>query len=223
MKKTLKKNCYYKLISVNSGLAVEETVDGVRMKAPANEAAQLWKLTSEGKFLNKASGRCMDIQYGGNTNGCRIHTWEPLDNANSQLWLIDQDDEGRARITSVFAGKCLDVVGLSTLEGAEVQIWDKAEGPNQLWMLESGSAKKEPAEEKAEKAEKKAPKAKAAKAPKAEKAEEAEKPARKSRAKKAAEPAEEAAAPAEKKTRKPRAKKAAEEKAPAAEEAVKAE
>ena len=55
--------------------------------------------------------------------------------ASSQLWIVEPGNDGRVKIKSNLAGKCLDVVGMATDNGAGLQIWADVNGDNQFWTI----------------------------------------------------------------------------------------
>ena len=56
-------------------------------------------------------------------------------NASSQLWIVEPANDGRVKIKSNLAGKCLDLVNMNTENGAVLQIWADVNGDNQYWTI----------------------------------------------------------------------------------------
>lgn len=53
----------------------------------------------------------------------------------SQLWIVEPANDGRVKIKSNLAGKCLDLVNMNTENGAVLQIWADVNGDNQYWTI----------------------------------------------------------------------------------------
>jgi hypothetical protein len=70
------------------------------------------------------SGKCMDDTAGSITDGTPIQQWECAGatawNATFQEWSFDWTDNGFARLRNHRSGKCLNVQGRSTADGAAV-------------------------------------------------------------------------------------------------------
>ena len=76
----------------------------------------------------------MDLDCSGVTDGTHVHQWEGA-NASSQLWIVEPANDGRVKIKSNLAGKCLDLVNMNTENGAVLQIWADVNGDNQYWTI----------------------------------------------------------------------------------------
>ena len=148
----------------------------------------------------------LDLYSGGVCDGTAVHQWEGAP-ASSQLWVVEPGNDGRVKIKSNLAGKCLDVIGMNTDNGAGLQIWADVNGDNQYWTIAEVTRKPKTSAKAA--AAKEAAKAKeeAVEAPKAEPAKQAETP-------KAVEKAAPAKTAEPKEAVKPEAPKAAEPEAP---------
>jgi len=66
--------------------------------------------------------------------GTWLHQWARTSGA-SQRWQLEQCRNGRVRIRSVLAGKCIDLVAMNTKNGARAQIWTDVMGGNQEWNI----------------------------------------------------------------------------------------
>jgi len=98
------------------------------VRTPANA-------THTGRFIrNTSSDLVADVAVSLNNSG------EPVflnTQNNLKIQLFDLQDVGgqRYKIVSRHSGKCLDVTGFSTQDGAPIILWDCHGGPNQLWQL----------------------------------------------------------------------------------------
>jgi ricin-type beta-trefoil lectin protein len=61
----------------------------------------------------------------------------PCSSRENQVWSIEPGDDGYySRLVSRQSGKCLDVSGASTEDGAPIILWQCHGGANQQWRLE---------------------------------------------------------------------------------------
>ena len=170
----------YYTISAANGRVIEvadyNTENGAAIQLWDNMGAewQQWKFNREGDGIyrveNRFTDKMLDLMQGGTVDGTWLHQWEG-GNGSSQLWAVEFTNDGRVKLKShMAAGKCVDVVGMSTENGARIQIWSDVDGENQIWTLNEVAEKKARAARKP--AAKKAPVKKAetvkAEAPKAE-------------------------------------------------------
>jgi hypothetical protein len=87
-----------------------------------------------------SKGYCLDVQGASTTNGARVILW-PCHTGDNQRWYLEEVPQGSFvdgiyfLVRSVHSGKCLDVRGASTQDGADVIQWDCHYGPNQLWQF----------------------------------------------------------------------------------------
>ncbi|WP_375760875.1 RICIN domain-containing protein [Corallococcus exercitus] len=82
------------------------------------------------RLVNKASGRCVDINGPSTADGAIIHQWACHTGA-SQQWSMEATDSGYYRFVSRHSGKALDVKDVSTADGAGLQQWSYGGGGNQ--------------------------------------------------------------------------------------------
>ena len=82
---------------------------------------------------NRFTGKMMDLDMGGVSDGTRVHQWEGAQ-ASSQLWVVEPTNDGRVKIKSNLAGKLLDP-GMATENGTVLQIWADVNGDNQFWTI----------------------------------------------------------------------------------------
>ena len=195
-----KKTAEFMIVNRRTGKALQaaglENGQAVVQAAPTGEASQLWVQAGEKgpvKFINKASGKALDVVHGGVENGTWAHVWEDVD-APSQQWEIVKLTATYKKLRNVQSGKVLDIVDMSEEDGALAQIWEDVDGVGQQWKFVAA-----PEKPSAEAGKAAAPvEAKPVKAPRAKKASPAVKAA----------PAGEAAPAKRAPGRKPAAKKA---------------
>ncbi|RKI00307.1 RICIN domain-containing protein, partial [Corallococcus sp. AB038B] len=82
------------------------------------------------RLVNKASGRCVDINGPSTADGATIHQWA-CHTGTSQQWSMEATDSGYYRFVSRYSGKALDVREVSTADGAGLQQWSYGGGSNQ--------------------------------------------------------------------------------------------
>lgn len=107
--------------------------------AQTGEDAQLWSQVESGeavKFVNKASGKALDVVHGGVENGTWAHIWDDVD-AASQQWRAVKigATSPYKKLVNVQSGKVLDIVDMSEEDGAPAQIWDDVDGVGQHWKF----------------------------------------------------------------------------------------
>ena len=97
MKKTIKNNENYVIVSVRSSKAMEAKNDTVMMMEQTGADSQVWTFVDNGdgcwKIVSKATGKVMDVMLAGTQNGAQIHQWDDL-GAENQLWLAEQQADG---------------------------------------------------------------------------------------------------------------------------------
>lgn len=91
-------NSMVKIKNVATGKYLTNDSDNnVSVKAGDNSAEQVWKITNAGNsrysFVNAATGRCLDIIYGGNTSGTNIQTY-PSNGAHPQQFFLHKSGSG---------------------------------------------------------------------------------------------------------------------------------
>ena len=138
----------YKIINKNSGLNLEvyqaSTASGATVDQWQNNGGsnQRWNLTqispssfTTGQFIfvNKNSGKYLDVYQGSTANGANIDQW---DNTGyyGQIWTLQATDSGYYNIVSAISGRVLDIAQSSTSAGAAVIQWTNYEGYSQQWM-----------------------------------------------------------------------------------------
>ncbi|MEU8661145.1 glycoside hydrolase family 97 catalytic domain-containing protein [Actinoplanes philippinensis] len=85
--------------------------------------------TDIGVLRGEASGRCVDIPFGSQTNRTQVELFDCHSGAH-QMWTVTAAKELR-----VYGNKCLDVDGALTNDGTPVTIFDCLGGTNQQWTF----------------------------------------------------------------------------------------
>lgn len=131
----------YKLVNRRSGLALTATsaVNGQQLvqQAYTGTTNQQWMLnkTSTGyTFINRATGKAMDVSGGSTTNGAKVVQWT-LTGATNQLWKVAPTDSGFVKVTSVRSAKALAVANGSTNAGAGIVQWSFGTAQNDQWQI----------------------------------------------------------------------------------------
>ncbi|MET9612112.1 non-reducing end alpha-L-arabinofuranosidase family hydrolase [Kitasatospora indigofera] len=86
---------------------------------------------SSGALRGAGSGRCLDVQNAGRTDGTYLQIYD-CSNGTNQLWTLTSGNQ-----LTVYGNKCLDVPGHATTAGTRVQIWTCSGGSNQQWRVNS--------------------------------------------------------------------------------------
>lgn len=139
-----KKNEEFMIVNRRTGKALQasgtENGQTVVQAAPTGNPDQLW--AQEGKkFINKASGKALDVVHGGVENGTWAHIWDNVDDAPSQDWEPVKVTATYKKLRNVQSGKVLDIVDMSEDDGALAQIWDDVDGVGQQWKFVPAEAK----------------------------------------------------------------------------------
>jgi GH35 family endo-1,4-beta-xylanase len=87
------------------------------------------------------SGKVLDVDGWGTSDGANVHQWTDYGNDN-QRWYIEDTGSGKYKIEAVHSGKVLEVDDAKTGDGANVQQWTDSGWDNQRWYIENtGSGK----------------------------------------------------------------------------------
>jgi hypothetical protein len=140
-------NGTYKIIDLNSGLAVDAKGQNITNGTPVQQytynggSNQLWTVTSLGngycKIIGVQSGLALDVVGGGTANGTLIDIWSYAGTANQQ-WSFTPTSGGYYRLTPGNAtGSCLDVQHNGTTNGTPLEIWTYGGGSSQQWSLQA--------------------------------------------------------------------------------------
>ena len=137
-----KKTAEFTIVNRRTGKALTavgaDNGQNVVQAALTNEDTQVWmQAGSRGpvKFINKASGKALDVVDGGVENGTWAHVWDDLEDAPSQKWEVVRLTATYKKLKNVQSGKMLDIVDMSEEDGALAQLWDDVEGEGQQWKF----------------------------------------------------------------------------------------
>ena len=85
-------------------------------------------------FLNRHSGKALDVPSGTHAENVQIQQWAENDSA-AHMWILYQDSDGAYSITNAASGLDLDVRGASqAVDNPVIQFHAKG-GANQRWFL----------------------------------------------------------------------------------------
>jgi hypothetical protein len=135
-----------KLISAGSGKALDvanaSTANGGNIQQWSDNGClcQSWQFASLGngffKIVNQNSGKVVAIDGGIDANERNILQWDYYDWVEDQKWRIVFNDDGSVQLRPMLNGnRNIDVWGFSTLDGANVQLYDATNTPNQRWFI----------------------------------------------------------------------------------------
>jgi hypothetical protein len=85
------------------------------------------------KIIARHSGKAMDADAGGSTNGAWVQQWDYLGGSNQKWNITAAPEAGYFILTSVSGGKVVDSDG--TANGAKIQVWSYLNGENQKWQI----------------------------------------------------------------------------------------
>ena len=83
---------------------------------------------------NVYSGKALDVDSAGTTNGTNVQQWSSNGTA-AQQWTVEDNGDGTYKLVNVNSGKLLDVEAESTTNGGNVHQWEDLDKPNQQWEL----------------------------------------------------------------------------------------
>ena len=132
-------NGWYKMTNVNSGKAIDvagnASNDGANIQqwSDNGSGAQRFSIKrvngNEFSVINQTSGKCMDVAWGNTADGTNIQQWSCNGGAAQRYRFVPKSVNGvavpvgRYSIKSVHSGRCLDIPGASTANGALLQQW----------------------------------------------------------------------------------------------------
>jgi hypothetical protein len=140
-------NGTYKIVNLNSGLAVDAKGNGTTNGTPIQQYTyhggtnEQWTVTGLGngqyKILGVQSGRALVVVGAGTANGTAINLSDYTGSA-SQQWGITATSGGNFRLTPGNAtGSSLDVQHSGTTSGTPLQIWSYNGGKSQQWSFQT--------------------------------------------------------------------------------------
>lgn len=108
-----------------------------------NNANQGWKLTYEKNYVLIRSvindQKYLDVAAYSMDNGASVQLWDGVPEGRNQEWLIFNipRDNTKYIIFNRNSGKCLDVYGVSNVNGTKLVQWEFVNGNNQKWEIRS--------------------------------------------------------------------------------------
>ena len=123
------------------------TANGTKVQIwqSTNGSNQLWYFiensdNSYSLYPSYASGMRADVSGFGTTNGTKVQLWQAT-GANNQKWWPQNVNNGN--ITGPYVlypgnapNMCLDVSGVSSANGTQIQIWQPTGAANQQWVIQ---------------------------------------------------------------------------------------
>lgn len=91
------------------------------------------------KFVNKASGKTLDIKDNSTSNGAQVIQWDSNNGANQKFKFVDVGG-GYYKIVAQHSGKVIDINGSSTSNDAYAQQWAYGSSDNQKFKIETTGA-----------------------------------------------------------------------------------
>lgn len=143
-------NGYFKITSVKSGLALENSNGATTENNPAVQNTfngsdrQLWQVQKIAdyydpnayyKIINLNSNKALDVAGGSYSAGASVIQW-PYTGSDNQQWKIENVGSGQYKIISKRSNLALDVNGAATTSGASMIQWGYSGSSNQKWTLE---------------------------------------------------------------------------------------
>jgi endoglucanase len=137
----------YKIINVNSGLAMEvynwSTSNGAAVDQWTygnNQANQRWTLSYLNNGLyqltNVNSSKVLDVTGQSTSMGAKMQQWTDNSTAN-QEYIVRQTSDGYYWIVNSNSGYAVEVPGFSTANGAVLDQWGLNGGANQKWKFQA--------------------------------------------------------------------------------------
>jgi len=87
------------------------------------------------RIENRNSGKVIEVQDGGTSDGDIVQQWE-WSGSDHQQWIAREVDDGVYRFENVNSGKVLDIVDAATDDGANAVQWERWGGDNQRWTVD---------------------------------------------------------------------------------------
>lgn len=140
---------YFEIVNKESGMALDVTgmsmADGALLQQYTYLGGdnQKWMFLAAApdvydEIVNKNSGKVLDVMGLSMSDGAHVQQWDYLGAQNQQWEIVALDSQlgpQYYKIVNRNSGKVLDVTGLSTLNGTEIQQWDYLGGDNQQWQI----------------------------------------------------------------------------------------
>jgi glucosylceramidase len=139
---------WYQVVNTNSGKCLDATggatANGTAVQqwaCAAGNINQLWQFQpTAGDHVRAVSRNAGTVAWdvtggtGATQDGATLQLWA-YGGADNQQWRPVHRGDGTWEFTARHSGKCLDVTGLSTADGARLQQWTCTHGPAQTFRL----------------------------------------------------------------------------------------
>ncbi|MEO7100633.1 MAG: RICIN domain-containing protein [Luteolibacter sp.] len=88
------------------------------------------------RLFNRKSNKALTASNGATTNGTPLVQWG-YSGGGEQKWTLAHQSNGEYKVTGVASGRVMDVAGVSTADGAAIQLWDwtGVNNQNQRWII----------------------------------------------------------------------------------------
>lgn len=137
---------YYNIISKNSGKGLDvtgnSTTSGAQIQqydiANGGGSNQRWRFddAGSGNYYIKVKSTLMCLAPADNSTGDGVKVQQKTcATTNDFKWTVTSLGSGYYKIINLNSGKSLDVEGVSTSNGANIQVWTYGGGANQQWQL----------------------------------------------------------------------------------------
>ena len=86
-------------------------------------------------MVDQGNGKCVDDTGGGTANGNSVQQWKCFAGSYNQEWQFRPTSGGYDEVVSRNGSNIAwDVTGMSTADGALIQLWSYVSGNNQQWQ-----------------------------------------------------------------------------------------
>jgi hypothetical protein len=88
------------------------------------------------RVFSRKSNKALTASNGATSNGTPLVQWT-YGGGDEQKWTFTHQSDGQYKVTGVASGRVMDVAGVSTANGAAIQLWDwmSVDNPNQRWTI----------------------------------------------------------------------------------------
>jgi cytolysin (calcineurin-like family phosphatase) len=91
--------------------------------------------------LSVGSNKCLDVAGSGTADGTKIQEWT-CNGSGAQLFRVENQSNGQARLVNPQSNKCLDIAGAGTADGTQVQLWTcNGTGAQSFQLADAGAGK----------------------------------------------------------------------------------
>ncbi|GAA1185205.1 GH43 family beta-xylosidase [Kitasatospora gansuensis] len=92
---------------------------GVTLAGPSGETSAT---PGSYTFVNRSSGKCLDLADGSSADGANVRLWT-CNGAAAQKWRVEDQADDTSRLVNVASGKVLDLADCSGADGADLRQW----------------------------------------------------------------------------------------------------